>query len=87
MALTNSQHILHELQAADPLTEKQIQSTLKRQQIIIPLTQIYSELSDLIEAGWVEYYGDKDDPDEIAYELCNRWYCLPESEREKILVN
>lgn len=86
MTLSNSQHIIHELQAAEPLNEKQLQSALKHQQIEVTLIELDLELSKLIEAGWVEYYGDKDDPNELAYELCNRWYNLPEPEREKILI-
>jgi hypothetical protein len=93
MALTNSQHILHELQASEPLTEQQLQSALRGQQIDISLESVGMELSQLIKAGWIEYYGTQNEDGlaeediVVAYELCNRWWNLEESERERILVN
>lgn len=92
MTLTNNQHILRQLQELDSLTEEQVQAALREQQIEISLTDIDLELTQLIEAGWVEYYGIGDETGlaeediVVAYELCNRWWNLKESEREKILV-
>lgn len=92
MVLTNSQEILHELQKLDSLTEEQLRSALQKRQIEISLADIDMELSKLIELGWVEYYGTGNEAGlaeediVVAYELCNRWWNLTDSQRVAILT-
>ena len=83
--LTIQQHVLHELQASQPLTLEQLQVALRCQQIQIDLNELEQELDKLINDTWVEYYELKDSPT-LSYELSNLWYNLEESEREKMRV-
>ena len=83
--LTTKQHILHELQVSQPLNLEKLQTALNARQIKITLIKLEQEIDELIDDGWVEYYELKDTLT-LGYELCNRWYNLEESEREKILV-
>ena len=85
MVLTIKQHIFCELQASEPMTEKELQFALSRQSVTISLKDLDLQLTELIQAGWVEYYGITRDP-ELAYQLSNHWDNLVESEREKLLV-
>jgi hypothetical protein len=82
--LTTKQHILHELQASQPLNLEDLQAALNHQQIQITSIELEQEIDELIDDGWVEYYELIDTT--LGYELCNRWYNLEGSERENILV-
>lgn len=81
--LTNKQHILHELQVNESLNIKNLLTALKEKQVEITSIELNKELDQLIDDTWVEYYGLKDMT--LGYELCNRWYNLEESEKNKIL--
>ena len=87
MTLTNVQHIIYELQAAEPLDKEQLQAALGHQKILITLEDLDIEVSKLIEVGWIEFYDLMDNKDTIAYTLSHRWYNLTESEKEKILTD
>jgi hypothetical protein len=81
--LTIQQHILHELQVNEPLNIKNLLTALKQKQIEITSIKLKQAIDKLISDGWVEYYELIDTT--LGYELCNRWYNLEESKRNKIL--
>jgi hypothetical protein len=81
--LTTEQYILHELEASEePLTLKELFISFKVKNLGINSVELYQNISKLVDDGWVEYYG-LTRTSNLGYLLCNRWYNLSESEREK----
>ncbi len=85
--LTTEQYILYELQTSEePLTLKELKTTLNCKNLDITSVELYRNISKLVGDGWVEYYGLTRTPN-LGYLLCNRWYNLSESERKNKLNN
>jgi hypothetical protein len=85
--LTNTQHIICELQAYAPCALNELQAHLASQDVKINLTELEAEVDELIDSDLVEYYDLVDDGSlELGYELSSNWYALTEAEQEQMLT-
>jgi hypothetical protein len=86
MALTTQQHILQELEALEIIDMPGLQLALEKRGVVVSLENLDGQLTELTEAGWVEYYEHTDFP-ELVFVLSNRWYNLSKSDRKNKLDN